>query len=478
MKVLLVEDNKSYSATLKDLITALPTGPSVELAESRNVALELLEREFYDVVILDLEIPTIDDAFDLEVAHGEQVFYHARKYAPGTPVYILTGSEPGSFLRGLVRQGQSVDLWGDGEVIPTVDYYHKEDVVQLFTQIKKIAETIATTDSIKINKGIQNIELGPEQNRVLKIFTRSNGGTSCKITRLGGLSDAVVLKVSVRDLHGNVRCESVGKLGLAKHVNKEITAYDAEVKHLRLGAFAPVISHHDQGLRGFSGIFYALADEYKNTFFDLVSKDIIAAREVLARIKPALSRWTDIKKVEMIEVSEIRRRILSDEAFDRIIEEHKLQHLKKIDAAKIEISASCIHGDLHGGNILVNAEGVPVLIDFGDVGPGFSCLDPLTLELSLYFHPDAISCGLAALLEDSIENWADLDIYLKNNPLKPIIQFCREWAYDLGPHDESVIIVAYVFTLRQLKYKTVNANKTIKLLNNILGKININGQPN
>ena len=471
MKILLVEDNKSYASTLRDQIVSLPTSPQVDIAESRDSAMELLVACFFDIVILDLEIPTVDGAFDLEVEHGQEVFYCARNFAPGTPVYILTGSEPDAFLRGLARQGQSFDLWGDGVAVPTVDYYLKEDGVQLLEKIQNIATRLAATDAIRINTGGQNIDLKPEQKRALKVFTRVNGGSSCKIKKLGGLSDAVVLKVSVMDAAGHVRCECVGKLGLARHVEKEITAYNSEVKHLRLGAFAPVLSYHDQGLRGFSGIFYALADEYKETFFDLVSSSPEAAKDVLERIKEALERWSNVKQVKLVSVKEIRQRVLSDEHFNNIVQKYSLQRLISLESREVEISSSCIHGDLHGGNVLVNPDGVPVLIDFGDVGSGFSCLDPLTLELSLLFHPDAITCGLASHLEPVVANWLDLDVYARDNPLAPVLKFCRDWAYELGPHDESVLVMAYLFVLRQLKYDTVAPDKIFALLEGILTKL-------
>lgn len=471
MKILLVEDNKSYSATLRDIIIQLPQKPTVDVAESRSSAIELLDSNFYDIVILDLEIPTVDDTFDLELEHGESVFYHAREHAPGTPVYILTGSEPGTFLRNLVRQGQSVDLWGSGTNIPTVDYYHKEDVVDLFGKIKEITEIVAATDAITINTGGKRIDLSFEQRRTLKVFTRANGGTSCKIHRLGGLSNAVVLKISVHDHLGHVRCECVGKLGLAKHVDKEIAAYEAEVKHLRLGAFAPVLSYHDQGLRGFAGIFYSLADEYKSTFFDIAARDDKKSVEVLCKLRAALGRWSDARNVEATTISEVRRRVLTDESFNNIVKTHNLERLYDFENKNVSIARSCTHGDLHGGNILINETLLPVLIDFGDVGLGFTCLDPLTLELSLIFHPDAIANGISAQLEPLLEHWPDLDKYVENNPFKLIIEYCREWAYDLGPNDNSVIIAAYVFTLRQLKYTTINPETTIKLVDTITKKL-------
>lgn len=471
MKLLLVEDNRSYAETLIEQLLRFDTPIEVVLSESRDSAVNHLQNQFFDLVVLDLEIPTVDGAFDLEVEHGHEVFYCARSHAPGTPIYILTGSEPDAFLRGLAKQGQSVDLWGDGVLVPTVAYHLKEDGDQLIAEIKDIASRIAITDAVRINIGAQVIELKAEQKRAIKVFTRSNGGNSCKLKKLGGLSDAIVLKISVMDQAGRVRCECVGKLGLASHVNKEIAAYNAEVKHLRLGAFAPVLNFNDQGLRGFAAIFYVLADEHTDTFFQLVTTNPEAAIDAISRVRAALARWSDSRVVTSVPIKTIRRLILSDENFEKIIKMHNLGRLLALEGKIIEISEACIHGDLHGGNILVNSACIPVLIDFGDVGAGYTCLDPITLELSLIFHPDARANGLAAQLEPSSENWLDLNIYAKETKLYPIIKYCREWAYDVAPHDESVLSMACLFVLKQLKYETVPADILIKILNRILERL-------
>lgn len=473
MKILLVEDHQSYAETLTQRILSISPLVNVVLAKSRDSAVSLIQADFFDIIILDLQIPTTDGAFDIERVHGQNVFFSAQEHAPGTPVYILTGSEPDAFLRGLAKHGQKVNLWGDGIAVATVEYYHKEDGDQLLQHLEKVAPRIADTDKIRLNTAGQILELNSEQKRALKIFTRSNGGTACRLKKLGGLSDAIVLKVTVLDSTGHVRCECVGKLGPAKHVKKEISAYSSEVVHLRLGAFAHVISYHDQGLRGFSGIFYALADQHSETFFDLALNRPDKAKVVLTSAQEALSRWSKAGRVVETEIKEIRRKILSDENFGRIVERYDLQELHALEDRIVNISASCIHGDLHGGNLLVNSKDQPLLIDFGDVGSSYTCLDPITLELSMLFHPDARASGLSQYLESEVENWIDLEIYAANSPLAAIVKFCREWAYDVGPHDESVLVVAYLFTLRQFKYDTVPADTLTNLLKGIIRSMDL-----
>jgi len=42
-----------------------------------------------------------------------------------------------------------------------------------------------------------------------------------------------------------------------------------------------------------------------------------------------------------------------------------------------------VHGDLHGGNILISANDGSVLIDYGDVQHSAVSYDPVSLELSV-----------------------------------------------------------------------------------------------
>jgi aminoglycoside phosphotransferase (APT) family kinase protein len=116
-----------------------------------------------------------------------------------------------------------------------------------------------------------------------------------------------------------------------------------------------------------------------------------------------------------------------------------------LEALKIRSSESCIHGDLHGANILVGAKQDAVLIDFGDVGPGFTCLDPVTLELSLIFHPEAVRLGYSATLSMIVERWPDIDSYIKNNPMAAVIETYREWAHDVGGGDKGCLGVWIFF---------------------------------
>ena len=48
-------------------------------------------------MILDRRIPSADGVLDDHADHGWRIFTHVREEQPGTPVWILTGSEDADF---------------------------------------------------------------------------------------------------------------------------------------------------------------------------------------------------------------------------------------------------------------------------------------------------------------------------------------------------------------------------------------------
>jgi len=179
--------------------------------------------------------------------------------------------------------------------------------------------------------------------------------------------------------------------------------------------------------------------------------------------------WSSTREQRICTVKDVRRSILDDKAFEKITAEFELEDLRGIEELQISIAASCLHGDLHGANVLVDSALHPVIIDYGDVARGFTCLDPVTLELSMIFHPDANQ--LKAELEEGISNWPDRQAYAAESKVKPVIEACRDWAYDVAGGDAAFLVAAYCFAFRQLKFDTVKPTTTISLIRSLAQRI-------
>ncbi|EOX8994638.1 TPA: phosphotransferase [Pseudomonas aeruginosa] len=464
MQILFVEDNSSYADTLISVVNVKLPGVSWDVVDNSGSAEELLARNFYDLVILDLCMPSIPSGLEKNVENGQRLFYKIQKLMPGTPIYILTGSDLDNFVTGLSRHGERVRLWGAKQEFPTVLYFRKNKTLELVDELSGVYGEILSVNSISINTRGKAIAFAKGQERALKTFVRSMGGHDGVYYPLSGLSGSLVGRIEVRDARLNIIGAFVAKLGITSKIKKENESYARHVRLLPINTFTPLLSEVDKGLKEYSAIFYTLAEGYTETLFEVVRRDAGAAVGVIQKVRASLERWNSARDVLRVSVGDVRKAKLSDENFEEIIKRYGIEELRDIESIHVSASVSCIHGDLHGGNILVNKTGAPVLIDFGDVESGYTGLDPITLEMSLIFHPDCVLSGISKEIRTFLEHWPIIDGYCQNNPFGDVVKYCRDWAYDISGDDRSVLAAGYAFAIRQLKYDTVNPDDTIALI--------------
>jgi len=477
MQILFVEDNFSYADTLTTVVNDKFPGVSWNVTDNSGSAEELLESNFYDLVILDLCMPSIPSGLEKNVENGQRLFYLIQQLMPGTPIYILTGSDLDSFATGLSRHGERIRLWGAEQEFPTVLYFRKNKTPELIEELSGVYHEILSVNSISINTRGKAISFAKGQERAIKTFVRSMGGVDGVYHPLSGLSGALVGRIEVRDTQLKIIGAFVAKLGLSSKIQKEHESYARHVRLMPINTFTPLLSGIDKGIKEYGAIFYTLAEGYKETFFEVVRRDAVAAVSVIEQVRASLERWSNVREVSKVTVGEIRKGKLDDETFEETIKKYGLEKIRDIENIHVNASISCIHGDLHGGNILVNQAGTPVLIDFGDVGFGYTGLDPITLEMSLIFHPDCLLSGISQEIQSSLEHWPIIDEYCKNNPFGNLVKYCRDWAYDISGDDRSVLAAGYAFAIRQLKYNNVNADKTISLIMRIADALTKDSKP-
>ena len=141
--------------------------------------------------------------------------------------------------------------------------------------------------------------------------------------------------------------------------------------------------------------------------------------------------------------------------------------IQEIEAKTVQSRSCCINGDLHGGNLLLSNTGHPMLIDFGDVGPGTVSLDPITLELCLYFHPQFALTSAAWIGGLAADNWHSLDQFASSMPRPQFVKGCRAWAHDVAASGREVLASAYAYLVRQLKYPDTNKVLAQRLLESV-----------
>ena len=145
----------------------------------------------------------------------------------------------------------------------------------------------------------------------------------------------------------------------------------------------------------------------------------------------------------------------------------ELDWIPDFENREVQTHWGCIHGDLHGCNVLVSSAGATVLIDYGDVGEGPASLDPVTLELSLLFHPDIVDAAGAWPSNEQAKSWGNLDAYLVDCPFPEFIRQCREWTIRIAAGNRDVAASAYSYLVRQLQYDDTDKARAIALLEGV-----------
>jgi DNA-binding NarL/FixJ family response regulator len=471
MRVLLIEDDPVF---LEDIVPKLrrTTGSTgiLTVAESRDSAIKALndaalKNEFYDIFILDLKIPTIDRGGDAEIEHGKTVFYHVLNFAPHTPVYILTGEDAKSLFNDLLTEAAPIDVWGARQLIPTIQMKWKEDVTQFFDELDSVARCIADTDDIEISTPRQpSLPLTAQQNRVLRVFARRRGGHSCEVAPLeGGLSSSRVFRVAAKGIRGHRRIVAAGKIADIAVVKDEVDRFNRHVLGLEVGAYAPIVDIVEAGAGLTGGVFYRLLDPNSRSLFSSLATNPTRVPAVVAKVRDITKPW--IAGEEPAQVVDIRRRLVGDKDANELVRKHNLSRVKKFFVSKrIQVRQACLHGDLHGGNILVDRHWKPRLIDFSEVDDGVASLDPITLELSLLFHPDFQQTRGAWPSIDTAALWSDPSKYTQGCQFPEFIHACRNWSEAVAAGKREIYASAYTYLLLQLKYPNTDKKLIVALL--------------
>lgn len=469
--VLVVEDEESVAETISRALAELSNGLNVKVGRSRDAASLLLDTEFFDLIVLDLNIPTADGSLDSDPQHGFAVFTKAQSVTSGTPIFVLTGSSAEDFIPELLRGTRQVDIWGEGKTVGTVDFLPKFRFDQFPNKLRPLIASITALGDVELDKGA--VTLSIQDDRLIRIFARKFGGARIVASVLGGgLSGAKVLRLKVTNAQGAPIHDAVAKLGSRADIAEEGKRFDQLVSRLEPRSTPRKLLEVDAGAGANAGVFYGLAAGFERTAFAGAAGSVTDAQGVVAAIEACTSRWTDGVQQSRRTIQEVRRLTVSDKTCERLVAKFGLEWLADFETRQIQTRWCCTHGDMHGENVLLDNEGSAVIIDYGDVGEATVSLDPVTLELSLLFHPKGPLRNSAIGLdgwpsEAQARNWGNIDMYVAGCPLEPFIRACRAWALRVAAGQREVAATAYAYLLRQLKYDDTNKESAMALLEGV-----------
>lgn len=454
VKVLLVEDE---DRSVRDAIESIEreiAGVTVVTVRSRDEALAVLRDDTFDLVLCDIRLPPHHDSADVQEAHGLSVHAACRANSPGTPLIFLTGFSTSRETRGQLARGGVATIFGI-EGHPLVDLVDKDDPVGLEAKLSALNAGFARVQSVEVS-GIEP----PNETfrRAVGLYAMSTGHSRAEVVLSPGLSGACVGRVRLTG-DGETPATIFLKTSTNAEAADEFERYRQHVSNrLSPGYFAPTHEPMFAGLGAASALVSTLADG-TISLFELLIRRPEECGKVVDRLRVGLRPWTDSPRTsKAVTLGDLRRLRLPDERVRECAEATALA--SEVDLLEVEMRELICHGDLHGENVLVDPDGRPVLIDFGDAGPGFAPLDPVTLELSLLFHRAGPARRLARLGGLRWEEWPDVEAFCAQSPLEPFVRATREWAHEIATSDE-IMACAYAHSLRQIKYSDVDHSLAI-----------------
>lgn len=465
--ILVVEDDESFIEELKQLI-ADSGGPAIStFVTNRDDAIAKLDGEFFDFAILDLKIPTAASTTDFDPKHGIYVFHHLRTVSPGTKILVLTGSPSDDFIAPLLAQKHDADIWSEGAKVGTVEFLKKMELDQAPEKISRVVSAIHALSEIELHTNGLNLSTG--EDRLVRIFAKHFRAVVCSVHPIGaGKSGARPLRLQMFDQTGAPIRDVVAKLGDLAKMQDEDARYDEHVTLLDGAATPRKMKLLEFGAGAMAGLFYQLASGHDASMFKtLVERDALAAKAVAATAD-ALAGWSNGKNQERRSIASIRAQWVSDQKAAELHAQYGLDWAAEFESRMIQTRWCCVHGDLHGENILVSPDGGVLVIDYGDVGFGAAAYDPITLELSAVLQENPTR-GPDWPTADACRHWYDLDAYVVDCPMPEFIRACRAWSENLMVGRRELAACAYTYLLRQLKYPDTDKDRILALLQGVHG---------
>jgi CheY-like chemotaxis protein len=452
MRLLVVEDEAGVVSSIADV---LDSDDELVSASSRDDAVGLLGRDqAFDLVVCDLRIPPAEgEGLLAHEDHGIAVFAACRTHLPGTPVRFFSGKGSLDNLADALSEGGPVDLLGDGSLWKLIHVHQKRNARRFVEELLRLRDALLDLERAVDLEG-DDIARAVTQ-RALRIFARQVGADKAIVRQAGshaqGLSGADTLAVQFVDQKGVTRARRFVKVADHARIDAEIHAFDRFVPALLTTGFTSRGTILRHGLRGHSAISYVLAEGFSDNMFTLLARCEDQAIDALERIIRHVNPWKPPWDTETVSVADMRRRLLTDERAAELGED--LSEYQEYERSEVSVPIAVCHGDFHGGNLLVRHDGEPIMIDFGDVGLNWSAIDPVTLELSLAFHPASPFGESGWPSTEAARDYLDLDSYLRACPVPAFVRRVREWALEtLGGDEVALRGVIYAQALRQVKY--------------------------
>lgn len=457
MRVLLVEDKADFAEAVERAIRPIPNCELVWVA-SRDAALKRLAAEFFDLVLLDRQIPSADEVLDDHPDHGWRVFQFMREELPGTPVWFLTATEDADFAADINNShGRIQDIHGRQLQEQMYQVCWKRRMPDCLRKVREFAEQRGVLDGVAIRTIPADLQLSDLERRTLRLFARRRHGASVDLTSLsGGLSSSRVLRATVRAANDAALLTAVAKVAPLPQIRDEAQRYQEHVTRLAPGGFPQLTEQIEVGAGNFGGLFYGMIGDNVESLFHRIADGRAGIEAIPGDLRRIEQTWYHAKQVRPIQIAQIRRHLIGDASLRQVRPQLDGIEIAGIEARTVNVALCVQHGDMHCANVVFDQRGQAMIIDFGDVGPAFSALDPVTLELSTVFHTQHSMLPDNWPTEAGIGQWLTLEHYTNGCAFAPFVSACRQWALAEAGSQDEIVAMAYAYAMRQLKYPDTN----------------------
>lgn len=465
MRLLLVEDDPEIVTVFE---TEFSVGFVLVHAASRETALQYLAESTFDLAICDLRIPSESGAMDEDAVHGRAVLTRLLEDHPGTPVVAFSAYGTIELMQELLRRARQEDFLGEGVPRELLIFFSKDQLPDCIALIHDIAAEIEQLDRIEIATGMARLELTWEHERILRVYARRLAASVVRASPLtGGLSGSRVLRLRLEASGAHV-ASVVAKLDDIKWVEAECHNVETLVAPtLASGSYPSAVTLVRAGAGNSGGLFYRFAGGFERSLRDVVTSH--DAPRVVEAVRNRLEPWRDGAPVERTTLEEIREGLVR---MEQIPEGHR-DAVAADESLEIAIRRATAHRDLHICNVLLSDSQIPMIIDFASVGPAPASVDPVTLELSVIFHPGAHDMTRSWPTLEQADHWDDFDRYVDGCPSPKFIESCRLWAFDVAAGDLEVYAVLYAYALRQLRFDRARRDVALALAGCALRRLGV-----
>jgi len=164
--ILLVEDHDDLAASVGDYLESL--GFAMDYAADGSIALNLLEENPYDVIVLDLMLPKID---------GIRVCERLRERGDGTPVLMLTARDQ---LEDKVNGFQAgaddylVKPFEMEELAVRIQALIRRARGELADGAMRVGDLVFDPRTMRVERDGKRLNLSPTSVRILKVLMRES----------------------------------------------------------------------------------------------------------------------------------------------------------------------------------------------------------------------------------------------------------------------------------------------------------------